>query len=103
MCDVGAGHAARGWCGVGSDAPVYKGTHGSIPVIGVRKRLKTIEGIVPDPVSVNDECPFAARCDEKRGDCYRSTGCVEIRPGHHVWCGALTGHRLSETGARRDI
>ncbi|MGE5543008.1 MAG: oligopeptide/dipeptide ABC transporter ATP-binding protein, partial [Bacillota bacterium] len=69
--------------------PYTRALIASIPVVGTRRRLQPIEGTVPDPLSVTEGCAFAARCGEKQGQCFERPAEVEVRPDHHVWCGAV--------------
>ena len=70
--------------------PYTKGLLGSIPVPkkgGERKRLPTIEGMVPDLRELPKGCRFADRCSMVIDDCRKAEPeLVEIDPGHFARC-----------------
>ena len=70
--------------------PYTKGLLGSIPVPqrgGERKRLPTIEGMVPDLRALPKGCRFADRCSMVIDDCRKAEPeLVEIDPGHFARC-----------------
>ena len=70
--------------------PYTKGLLGSIPVPtkgGERKRLPTIEGMVPDLRELPKGCRFADRCSMVIDDCKKAEPeLVEIEPGHFARC-----------------
>jgi len=70
--------------------PYTKGLLGSIPVPtkgGERKRLPTIEGMVPDLRDLPKGCRFADRCSMVIDDCKKAEPeLVEIEPGHFARC-----------------
>jgi oligopeptide/dipeptide ABC transporter ATP-binding protein len=70
--------------------PYTKGLLGSIPVPkkgGERKRLPTIEGMVPDLRELPKGCRFADRCSMVIDDCKKAEPeLVEIDPGHFARC-----------------
>jgi oligopeptide/dipeptide ABC transporter ATP-binding protein len=55
---------------------------------GARRRLETIEGMVPDPYAILKGCTFHPRCsDAIAGTCDQVEPCmVEPQPGHIVRC-----------------
>ncbi|MBN1874531.1 MAG: ABC transporter ATP-binding protein [Anaerolineae bacterium] len=76
--------------------PYTKALLRSIPKVsgGVRERLNSIRGMVPDPFNRPEGCVFHPRCDEFiPGICDKQAPTlVEIAPGHHVSCWAATGN-----------
>ncbi len=70
--------------------PYTKGLLGSIPVPtkgGERKRLPTIEGMVPDLRHLPKGCRFADRCSMVIDDCRKAEPeLVEIEAGHFARC-----------------
>ena len=70
--------------------PYTKGLLGSVPVPtkgGERKRLPTIEGMVPDLRELPKGCRFADRCSMVIDDCRKAEpALVEIEPGHFARC-----------------
>ena len=66
-----------------------KGLFGSLPGMAVgEKRLRSINGLPPDPTNLPCGCSFAPRCpnacDKRRAD--GETPFVEVTPGHFVRC-----------------
>ena len=66
-----------------------KGLFGSLPGMAVgEKRLRSINGLPPDPTNLPCGCSFAPRCpnacDKCRADA--ETPFVEVTPGHFVRC-----------------
>lgn len=54
---------------------------------GARKRLQTIEGFVPEPINLPDECVFYKRCGDAWQHCSTTKPkLVEVTPGHFVRC-----------------
>jgi oligopeptide/dipeptide ABC transporter ATP-binding protein len=52
-----------------------------------RRRLETIEGVVPSPLNLPPGCPFAARCPEVLPACREGEIMfTEVSPGHLVRC-----------------
>jgi oligopeptide/dipeptide ABC transporter ATP-binding protein len=78
--------------------PYTKGLLGSIPVPkkgGERKRLPTIEGVVPDMRELPPGCRFADRCSMVIDACREAEPTLdEVAPGHFARC-----FRWSEVGA----
>jgi oligopeptide/dipeptide ABC transporter ATP-binding protein len=68
--------------------PYTIGLLGAIPLLtGVRERLATIEGNVPDPLSLPPGCRFAPRCPFAEPTCRQTDpALVEIRPDHDAAC-----------------
>ncbi|HEY1960376.1 MAG TPA: ABC transporter ATP-binding protein [Polyangiaceae bacterium] len=70
--------------------PYTRGLLGSIPVPKrgeERKRLPTIEGVVPDLRDLPPGCRFADRCPMVIEDCRKAEPALrEIEPGHLVRC-----------------
>jgi peptide/nickel transport system ATP-binding protein len=70
--------------------PYTKGLLGSIPVPkkgGERKRLPTIEGMVPDLRDLPKGCRFADRCSMVIDDCRKAEpDLVEVEPAHFARC-----------------
>jgi peptide/nickel transport system ATP-binding protein len=69
--------------------PYTKGLLKSVPDLGNKKeRLYSIPGNVPRPGSIKKGCHFAARCEEKFGQCHEeSPNLYQMeRPGHEVRC-----------------
>lgn len=75
--------------------PYTKALLRSIPRVegGVRERLNSIRGMVPDPFNRPEGCVFHPRCDEFiPGVCNREAPTLtEITPGHFVSCWAAMG------------
>ena len=74
--------------------PYTKALLRSIPKVagGVRERLNSIRGMVPDPFNRPPGCVFHPRCDEFiPGVCDKKRPeLVEVEPGHFVSCWAVT-------------
>ncbi len=53
-----------------------------------RTRLQTIDGFVPEPIGLPDQCVFYDRCDVKTHRCQlgNNPGLVEVNPEHYVRC-----------------
>jgi oligopeptide/dipeptide ABC transporter ATP-binding protein len=66
----------------------------SIPRVegGVRERLNSIRGMVPDPFNRPAGCVFNPRCDDYDPDACRpeEPTLVQVAPGHYVSCWART-------------
>lgn len=60
----------------------------SIPKVSSKeKRLKTIQGFLPDLRNPPTGCPFADRCDFARSICFeKMPDFIEVRPNHKVAC-----------------
>jgi len=69
--------------------PYTQGLMNSIPSLSTRtkKRLVSIEGVVPDPREVPQGCGFSPRCPRAREICARQIPVLqEVTPGHRVSC-----------------
>lgn len=68
--------------------PYTKGLFDSLPQEhGGQRRLKTIQGSVPNPLEHPSGCKFHTRCSEVIEECKRTEpGLTEIAPGHQVAC-----------------
>jgi peptide/nickel transport system ATP-binding protein/oligopeptide transport system ATP-binding protein len=54
---------------------------------GQRRRLETIEGVVPSPLNLPAGCPFSSRCPEVQPACRDGDILfTEVSPGHFVRC-----------------
>ncbi len=59
--------------------PYTKGLFGSIPSMSEgQRRLRPIDGLMPDPAIQIKGCPFASRCPKKQDRC------VEEKPSNHL-------------------
>jgi peptide/nickel transport system ATP-binding protein len=68
--------------------PYTTGLFGAIPKLNEEsKRLKTIEGLMPDPTERLEGCRFAPRCKYAQAECSaeRQT-MIEVDPGHIIRC-----------------
>ena len=68
--------------------PYTIGLFASIPKLDKNdKRLKTIPGMMPNPMDLPDGCPFAPRCSRATDECRKGTiPAVEVSEGHVVSC-----------------
>ena len=69
--------------------PYTKGLFGSLPGMAVgEKRLRSINGLPPDPTDLPRGCSFAPRCPHAGPACRGEAGIPyrEITPGHLVRC-----------------
>lgn len=67
--------------------PYTEGLLKSIPKIGVKGRLNTIEGVVPEFSNLPKGCRFCPRCAYKTGRCIdHEPPLIEVMPGHIVSC-----------------
>ena len=68
--------------------PYTVGLFGCIPSIDKSvRRLKPIEGLMPDPMNLPSGCPFHDRCEHCTERCRQENpSAVEISPGHIVKC-----------------
>jgi len=68
--------------------PYTKGLFGALPNLTTKvDRLKSIEGLMPDPIDLPGGCPFHPRCPDKMPICEREMPKdIEISKGHHVRC-----------------
>lgn len=85
--------------------PYTKGLLQSLPVLGERKRLVSIPGVVPDPRSMPKGCRFAPRCPARMPICEQAPPMFQPEEGHTARCWLyestpLAGGELNEpTGA----
>ncbi|MGM9589877.1 MAG: ABC transporter ATP-binding protein [Faecousia sp.] len=72
--------------------PYTVGLFGCIPSIDKAvRRLKPIEGLMPDPMNLPSGCPFHDRCEHRMEICKQNNpAAVEITPGHFVKCHLCT-------------
>lgn len=72
--------------------PYTVGLFGCIPSIDKTvRRLKPIEGLMPDPMNLPGGCPFHDRCEHCTERCkQKNPAAVEIFPGHIVKCHRYT-------------
>lgn len=75
--------------------PYTTGLFGCIPSIDKSvRRLKPIEGLMPDPMDLPSGCPFHDRCEHCMEICkQKDPDAVEISPGHIVKCHLCTTER----------
>ena len=67
--------------------PYTRGLLKSIPKIGHKEKLSTIEGTVPSLIGDFRGCRFYARCSEKKDICESiEPNLVEVEPNHKVSC-----------------
>ena len=68
--------------------PYTVGLFGCIPSIDKTvRRLKPIEGLMPDPMNLPGGCPFHDRCEHCTDACRQvNPVAVEVSPGHLVKC-----------------
>ena len=68
--------------------PYTHGLFGSLPRLNsTERRLRPIEGLMPDPTSLPKGCCFCERCPDASEKCAESSPeTVEITPGHTVKC-----------------
>ena len=68
--------------------PYTKGLFGSIPRLDQEtERLQPIQGLMPDPISLPEGCPFHPRCPYATELCAEAApAAVEVDPGHLVRC-----------------
>ena len=67
--------------------PYTVGLFGSIPSLtGHARRLKPIEGLMPDPTVLPQGCPFAPRCTRCMDVCRREAPPVWESGGHRICC-----------------
>lgn len=68
--------------------PYTKGLFGSLPSMSSKeRRLKPIQGLMPDPANLPAGCKFADRCPYKTAECVKTHPDLEqISPGHWVRC-----------------
>ena len=68
--------------------PYTIGLFASIPKLDKNdKRLKTIPGMMPNPMELPEGCPFAPRCSRATDACRKGEiPMTEVSPGHMVSC-----------------
>ena len=68
--------------------PYTLGLFGSLPSITqTTRRLKSINGLVPNPADLPPYCSFYDRCEHRCEDCKNGEpGYFEAEPGHFVRC-----------------
>lgn len=67
--------------------PYTRGLLKSIPKIGHKERLSTIEGTVPSLIGDFKGCRFCARCNERKNRCsVGEPSLIEVEPNHKVSC-----------------
>ena len=68
--------------------PYTKGLFGSIPSMSAgQRRLRPIDGLMPDPSIQIEGCPFASRCPQCSERCVAEKPAVhELESGHMVKC-----------------
>ena len=72
--------------------PYTEGLFGSIPAIKKRmKRLKPIEGMLPDPTELPEGCKFAPRCTKCTEACRTKKPPVWEENGHQIRCHLYAG------------
>ena len=72
--------------------PYTLGLFGSIPNFNETvRRLKPIEGMMPDPANLPAGCAFADRCQDATDACRKGEITItEVEPGHFVQCTKYT-------------
>ena len=78
--------------------PYTKGLFGSIPRLDQEtERLQPIQGLMPDPISLPEGCPFHPRCPYATELCAEAApAAVEVGPGHLVRCLCCESGRKEE-------
>jgi len=67
--------------------PYTRGLLRSIPKVGHKERLSTIEGTVPSLIGDFKGCRFHSRCDKRKNMCATEEPIlVEVEPNHKVCC-----------------
>ena len=68
--------------------PYTRGLFDSLPSMNENaRRLKPIQGLMPDPTALPEGCSFWPRCPYATDQCRKeSPGLSELRPGHFVKC-----------------
>lgn len=67
--------------------PYTVGLFGSIPDLEVEaKRLKPIDGLMPDPTNLPDGCHFAERCPHACDHCRKVAPETVVMGSHHIKC-----------------
>ena len=67
--------------------PYTTGLLKSIPKVGHKERLNTIEGVVPSLIGDFKGCRFCSRCDRRKDLCTsEEPSLVEVEPNHKVCC-----------------
>ena len=73
--------------------PYTVGLFGSLPRLNSKeRRLKPINGLMPDPSNLPEGCPFAERCPVVCERCTKEKPeATELSPGHYVKCFNVKG------------
>ena len=73
----------------------------SIIKLGSRgKQLKAIEGVIPDPLTLNPGCKFFSRCPWRKKSCeFEEPQLIETDPAHYVKCILCTGEEIGAEGS----
>ncbi len=80
--------------------PYTVGLMGSIPDLGSKsRRLKSIDGLMPDPSRLPPGCRFAERCAHRMDICGRESPPMCAFGGHSIKCHLFTGN-AGQKGAR---
>lgn len=71
--------------------PYTKALLSAIPVpepdIEKSRQRIVLEGTLPNPIGLGDECKFCSRCPQKKGGCKNTKPKLkEVKPGHFVAC-----------------
>ncbi|NTV90320.1 MAG: ABC transporter ATP-binding protein [Clostridiales bacterium] len=68
--------------------PYTKGLFDSIPSLEKEvRRLKPIDGLIPDPMNLPAGCRFSPRCPFAESECRKEVpGMIEVSEGHFVKC-----------------
>ncbi len=75
--------------------PYTVGLFNSLPRLnGTEKRLKPIDGLMPDPTNLPEGCKFRERCPFAKDECGKKDPEIkEFRPGHFVKCVRAGGEK----------
>jgi len=75
--------------------PYTLGLFGSLPRLDTtERRLRPIEGLMPDPTNLPEGCRFCERCPKATEECkYNRPKDIKVAPGHIVKCLLATGER----------
>ena len=75
--------------------PYTVGLFNSLPRLnGTEKRLKPIDGLMPDPTNLPEGCKFRERCPFAKDECKKKDPEIkEFRPGHFVKCVRAGGEK----------
>lgn len=68
--------------------PCTRGLFGSLPDLDVKvRRLKPVQGMMPDPLNLPAGCPFHLRCQQATPECReRKPELKSVKPDHAVAC-----------------